>query len=206
MTNGTSQGLFVVVAIVIFGIFILTSYLLFRDNLKPTLTNIFTDGVEQANCSLAGSDESTPTCNPTFNNSFKLTGKVKLGIGKAPYTIIWTPDAPSIRTINLTEDDRYSSSIENNTVEISCIDISGVIVKQEFLDNGFGKDVTKKGYVSINGGEDIYLGSTAYSSSAWGIEKHLKLKIGQINTIKFTFENVYGGKTTFDFQVNIINE
>ncbi|OTO93606.1 hypothetical protein A5853_001866, partial [Enterococcus faecium] len=30
MTNGTNQGLFVVVAIIIFGIFIFISYLLFR--------------------------------------------------------------------------------------------------------------------------------------------------------------------------------
>lgn len=47
MTNGTSQGLFVVVAIVIFGIFVFISYLLFRDNLKPTLANIFCDAFTQ---------------------------------------------------------------------------------------------------------------------------------------------------------------
>lgn len=47
MTNGTSQGLSIVVAIVIFGIFVLISYLLFKDNLKPTLANIFTDGRER---------------------------------------------------------------------------------------------------------------------------------------------------------------
>lgn len=47
MTNGTSQGLFVVVAIIIFGISVLISYLLFKDNLKSTLTNIFSDGLEQ---------------------------------------------------------------------------------------------------------------------------------------------------------------
>ena len=52
MTNGTSQGLFVVVAIIIFGIFVLISYLLFKDNLKPTLANIFTDGLKQATCNL----------------------------------------------------------------------------------------------------------------------------------------------------------
>ena len=55
MTNGTSQGLFVVVAIVIFGIFVLISYLLFRDTLKPSLANISTDSLEQAKDSLANS-------------------------------------------------------------------------------------------------------------------------------------------------------
>lgn len=43
MTNGSSQGLFVVVAVIIFGIFVFISYLLFRDNLKPSLANIFCD-------------------------------------------------------------------------------------------------------------------------------------------------------------------
>ncbi len=41
MTNGTSQGLFVVVAIVIFGIFVGLSYTLFGDTLQPQLVNIF---------------------------------------------------------------------------------------------------------------------------------------------------------------------
>ncbi|EGP5414183.1 hypothetical protein D3I44_12345 [Enterococcus faecium] len=54
MTNGTSQGLFVVVAIVIFGIFVLISYLLFKDNLKPSLSSIFNDGLEQAEENLTG--------------------------------------------------------------------------------------------------------------------------------------------------------
>lgn len=40
MTNGTSQGLFVVVGIIIFGIFVLISYILFKDTLKPTLSGI----------------------------------------------------------------------------------------------------------------------------------------------------------------------
>lgn len=61
MTNGTSQGLFVVVAIIIFGIFVLISYMLFKDNLKPTLANIFTDGLEQAKDSLANSQNKDST-------------------------------------------------------------------------------------------------------------------------------------------------
>lgn len=56
MTNGTSQGLFIVVAIIIFGIFIFISYLLFRDNLKPSLSGIFTDGLEQSVNSLDNYD------------------------------------------------------------------------------------------------------------------------------------------------------
>lgn len=48
MTEGANQGLFMIVAIVIFGIFILISYVLFKDTLQPSLVNIFTDGLEQA--------------------------------------------------------------------------------------------------------------------------------------------------------------
>lgn len=54
MTIGTSQGLFVVIAMIIFGIFTLTSYVVFKDTLKPTLANIFTDGLEQSKNSIAG--------------------------------------------------------------------------------------------------------------------------------------------------------
>ena len=46
MTEGSNQGLFVIISIVIFGIFVSMVYLLFGDNLKPTLSSIFTDSVE----------------------------------------------------------------------------------------------------------------------------------------------------------------
>lgn len=58
MTNGSSQGLFVIVAVVIFGIFVLISYILFKDNLKPALANIFTDGLEQATTTLNNGTQS----------------------------------------------------------------------------------------------------------------------------------------------------
>lgn len=41
MTNGTAQGLYIIIAVVIFGIFTLLSYLIFQDPLSPKLTNIF---------------------------------------------------------------------------------------------------------------------------------------------------------------------
>ena len=49
MTGGSNQGLFVVVVIVIFGIFVSLGYLLFGDNLKPTLASIFKDSFENVN-------------------------------------------------------------------------------------------------------------------------------------------------------------
>lgn len=43
MTNGSSQGLFVIVAVVIFGIFVAIAYILFEDTLSPALASIFSD-------------------------------------------------------------------------------------------------------------------------------------------------------------------
>lgn len=40
MTNGTTQGLFIVLAIVIFGLFVLISYMLYQDKMKTGLTAI----------------------------------------------------------------------------------------------------------------------------------------------------------------------
>lgn len=52
MTNGTSQGLFVIIAVVIFGIFTLISYLLFQDVLSPKLTSIFDTSLDSSLLSL----------------------------------------------------------------------------------------------------------------------------------------------------------
>lgn len=59
MSNGTSQGLFIVVAIVIFGLFVGLSYTVFGENLKPALVGIFGDATEQAQTSLNKSEMST---------------------------------------------------------------------------------------------------------------------------------------------------
>lgn len=215
MTNGTSQGLFVVIAIIIFGIFVGISYLLFRDTLKPSLSNIFTDGLNQANCLLTNNDESNVICNPTFHNSFEISGTFSLGFkdtknsfGTTAYPLIWTPSNQSVRTINLKSyiDSGSSLNIENGLVEISTINDNSVKVKQSYIDNGFGTNNTRKVYVSINGQDDIYLGSSNYPNTDWGNNKGLKLKINEQNTIRWTYENVHGGKTVYTFHVNIINQ
>lgn len=215
MTNGTSQGLFVVVAIVIFGIFILISYLLFRDTLKPSLSSIFTEGLTQSNCAVNGEDESNPICNPKFNNSFKINQCIKIGFvdnnnasGTTGFPEIWSATDSSTRTINLKPylDKGASLNIENGLVEISTMDDRGVIVKNDYLNNGFGSDKYRKLYVSINQESDVYLGYSDFPNIGWGKNKGLKLRIGELNTIKFTYENVYGGKTFYTFQVKIVNE
>ena len=52
MTDGTSQGLFIVTAIVIFGIFVVLAYILFEDTLSPAMASMFTIATEQAHTRL----------------------------------------------------------------------------------------------------------------------------------------------------------
>ncbi|HBI1635456.1 TPA: hypothetical protein I0F70_RS09635 [Enterococcus faecalis] len=96
MTNGTSQGLFVVVAIVIFGIFTLTSYLLFKDNLKPTLANIFTDGLEQADSYLSEVIKEKYLTWRVFDNEINVTGlseiAYKNGVVRPQFKTIILPE------------------------------------------------------------------------------------------------------------------
>lgn len=58
MTEGSSQGLFVIVAVVIFGIFVLIAYMLFQDKLKLALASIFEDTTEQVQNNLLGVNDS----------------------------------------------------------------------------------------------------------------------------------------------------
>lgn len=72
MTDGSSQGLFVIVAVVIFGIFVAISYVIFSDSLSPSLASIFRDSTHQATMNLHGSLNediwSNVLVHPTFNN------------------------------------------------------------------------------------------------------------------------------------------
>lgn len=52
MTDGASQGLFVIVVVVIFGIFLLIAYILFRETLQPKLADIFKNATDTAEASL----------------------------------------------------------------------------------------------------------------------------------------------------------
>lgn len=86
MTDGGSQGLFVIVAVVIFGIFVLISYILFRDTMKPSLARIYCDafakvedmtGIKGAVCGDSGEngnggDNGNETGDGSFLNSSKM--------------------------------------------------------------------------------------------------------------------------------------
>lgn len=214
MTDGSSQGLFVIIAIVIFGIFVFISYLLFRDTMKPTLANVFCDSFEQVGDSTNLLDGSEGKCMGKFNNSHEVR-YFNLGFidsnassGSTSFPVIWTNEDHSMRTINLKKyiDTGSKLNIVDNSVEVYTIDDNSVHVKDEFLEKGFGNDATRKGYFTINDEPEIYLGKTDAPNVFWGKNKHIKLKIGEVNTIKITYENVYGGKTSYTIQVKIVNE
>ena len=76
MTEGGSQGLFVVVAVVIFGIFVSIAYLLFDDTLKPALAGIFKDGIFQAEESLDGTASGGEVDGSTGNVSIDISKDV----------------------------------------------------------------------------------------------------------------------------------
>lgn len=207
MTNGSNQGLFVIVAVVIFGIFVFISYLLFRDTMKPTLANVFCDGFEQVGDNTNLLDGSEGKCMGKFNNSHEITSYVWLWFKSvATAKTIWYPEDTSMRTINLKELYNGTPVIEDGYVIINQISDNGVSVTQEAIDNGFGSDATRTTEIQINDDQHFKYNSVNTSVANWGLKVGAKLKIGEINTIKITYENIYGGKSSYTIQVKIINE
>ncbi|MDT2760829.1 hypothetical protein [Enterococcus xiangfangensis] len=133
MTNGTSQGLFVVVAIVIFGIFVLISYLLFRDNLKPSLSGIFTDGLEQSVNSLDNydgknhiGDELTIT-RGYVSNYLRDKGTTPISGENSVY--LKNKDLNIIELTSEEASEKWNYSVNSNTITIKGI---GVLYKNVY--------------------------------------------------------------------------
>ena len=78
MTEGTSQGLFIVVAIVIFGIFVVMAYILFEDTLSPAMANMFTTATEHAEMNREISDNLVTTQDWTTWQNSASTGTVEI--------------------------------------------------------------------------------------------------------------------------------
>lgn len=119
--------------------------------------------------------------------------------------IIWTPDNTEIRTIKLSQASNGIPTIENGYVLVDSISDINVAVKQDAIDKGFGTNKIREAYISINGEKEIYLGKANSSNVSWGTNKRLKLKIGEVNTIKMKYINVHGEKTVYTLQVIILN-
>lgn len=235
MTNGTSQGLFVVIAIIIFGIFIFISYLLFRDTLKPSLGGIFTDGLEQANCSFNGENPLNEICNPTYNGSLSKMNKdftfsilMKSQDKQNVYfgsSFINFDNHNVTQTINLQDLVNTDRKPVINGEEISIVSMGvgfegNELFKNKFPDKNFDRyknievsnNITNSEAMFGNGGLLGYYSLGFISFDGVGgvsgniIEKKiLKLKIGQINEIKIVATNNYGGKSIFNYKIKVIN-
>lgn len=213
MTNGTSQGLFVVVAIIIFGIFVFISYLLFKDTLKPTLANIFTDGFEQTNCQFDTTKIKTIKCNPTFNNSFdfkiiKLQFSGYAGIFEAQKT-----DNSDILMIDINNRPEIQINQETNTVALDSLHLWDIKRDNSFTsENGYTKnDEISVLTLTVNQDKSLkyynldYFYGVGIGTTYKPTNYQPQLALNQINTFKIELENAYGGKTVKTIRVKIIH-
>ena len=212
MTNGTSQGLFVVVAIIIFGIFVLISYMLFKDNLKPTLVNIFTDGLEQSENSLDNydgknhiGDELTITrgyvSNYLHENNIPISGENSVYLKNKDLNIIeltseeasekWNYSANSntirIKAIGVYHKNVYSKSLEKYLDE----ETQNATYTQKITGNITNFTYTRKfidrKVIKDNRSEDIV---GMYNSSG------ISILLDKEYTFTQTLTNNYSGKVT----------
>lgn len=212
MTNGTSQGLFAIIAIVIFGIFIFISYLLFKDNLNPTLANIFTDGFEQTNCQFDTTKIKTIKCNPTFNNSFDSKSIGLQFSGYAGMFEAQKTDNSDILMIDINNRPDIQINQETNTVELGSINISGITKDKSFTyENGYTKNNELTLTLTVNQDKPLEYNKAEYAyNMSWktvsqSTNYQPQLAINQINTFKIELVNAYGGKTVKTIRVKIIH-
>lgn len=156
MTNGTSQGLFVVVAIVIFGIFVLISYLLFKDNLKPTLANIFTDGLEQSEENLTGIVKEKPiNVQSSREDETYLYAKIRDADESKGETEIWVK-AKKLDNVTL---ELRSSSVTDGNYTTGSSDMTGSLVIPDTI-NGMK-------IIGLGDGSNISVSSISSGSSVF---------------------------------------
>ncbi|UDM84097.1 hypothetical protein [Vagococcus fluvialis] len=146
MTNGTSQGLLVIVAIVIFGIFVGISYLLFGEKLNTGLANIFTDSLEQSENILKGKDKET--------NNFKLLKPTDVVDSEKVISKILINDVEFKEDIKLEKGKRYVfeirysfkdiKDIEKYNVKIPSYLTEAIIKKTQTTDSLYSTSNTEK--------------------------------------------------------------
>lgn len=208
MTNGSSQGLFVIVAVVIFGIFVLISSLLFRDTMKPSLASIFCDsftetenrtGIEGAVCGDSGKDSEVNT--DDLLETQKLSGHVNLyGSGfasiKGKSNSIATSiegyanfgrDGEGLKTswvINNYIQEKVNPTDEYTIYSLNNLDYFEINVR----DSANGKSLTKNEFKVLLNGKEINVVEGEYS---------LKLNTSEIlNNLKF---KGYSENTNLEF-------
>lgn len=129
MTNGSSQGLLVIVAVIIFSIFIVVSYFVFRDTMRSSLSEIFEDGFLLANRGL-GIDNSESKESETFlkSSKFDITTQAHLYMGSY---IDWKYDSDGYVDRNAPEI-KYTKAVSSGDTYtiIREVDMSKYIVRK----------------------------------------------------------------------------
>ncbi|HBK4031851.1 TPA: leucine-rich repeat protein [Enterococcus faecium] len=216
MTNGTSQGLFVIVAVVIFGIFIFISYLLFRDTLKPSLSTIFTDGLEQANCSFK--KECPINVDSSREDGEYLYAKIRESNPKKNETEIWIQvEKLSDGTLSIDK-----SSTSDNNYTYGSPDMIGSLEIPDTIDGMKITNISKHGSGSFEDAEFSgslklpsslnYIGESSFHSSMFTGELILPESItfvGEYAFYKSTFSGLLNlpnslaviGKSSFAYSI-----
>lgn len=100
MTEGTSQGLFIVVAIVIFGIFVALAYIMFEDTLSPALAGMFNDAGTEAYTKLT--DDYLPSQPVKITDSnLKVAIKQALSLSDSEIEHLTYGDISEVTSLNL---------------------------------------------------------------------------------------------------------
>lgn len=196
MTSGSSQGLFVIVAVVIFGIFVSISYVLFGDKMSTGLTDIFEESFFQVSYMLAEDDVSTG--GDKDNNKFQKSHtfrQMDLNIGNVSTTV-----KPTDTNINLKKSDFTS----NPTLE--SVTFGALKVEDSSFGKGFDKE--KQGFstnIGVNGqyNRSEYLSKydSAIKPKATVDNLTLKLDLNKSNTLEINIINHYGGVSTFKYTI-----
>lgn len=199
MTNGSSQGLFVIVAVVIFGIFVLISYVLFRNELKPTLANIFTDGLEQAEENLTGIVKEKPiNIQSSREDENYLYAKIRDANEAKNETEIWVQakkldDGTLELDKSSISDGNYTSGYSDMTGSLAIPDtINGkkitLIKEKAFFNARFTGSLTLPKYLQS-------IGRSAFEGSKFSGSLTLPDEMASIEDAAFYYSNFTGSLT-----------
>lgn len=224
MTNGASQGLFVIVAVVIFGLFIFITYMLFRNTLQPSLANIFNDSFEQVECNKLGKK-----CG--YKDSYKWVEVAFVPARQLPissyhargdsFEYIHYGNNSEI-TVKLSTEEQEDFLIEdgylviksfylgtagyNETAIDKDFDTSKTDWKVELKISGNPKPINFSGNSEFAKQSGFFTGKVYKENGKTYYEPLLKIKLNESTTFKITVTNPYGGKTIKDYNFKFITE
>ncbi|MDT2813286.1 leucine-rich repeat protein [Vagococcus carniphilus] len=182
MTEGSNQGLLVIVAIIIFGIFVAISYLLFQDKLHVGLSEIFEDGLEQASDTL----NNTSNIKSEREDETYIYAKIREASPEKNETEIWV-QAEKLKNGTL---EIIKSSIKDADYSSGFKEMTGDLILPDKID---GKKITIIGYGAFrfskfNGNlklpvnlitveeiafyDSLFIGTLSLPNSLKGIDRH----------------------------------